>query len=37
VVEVLEEVAAAKDTLRGMRIVKEPPMMRHFTAAFERL
>lgn len=37
VVEVLEEVAATKEKLRGLRIVKEPPMMRHFTAAFERL
>ena len=37
VVEVLEEVAASKDTLRGMRIVKEPPMMRHFTAEFAKL
>jgi tryptophanase len=37
VVEVVEEVAQTKDALRGLRIVEEPPMMRHFTATFERL
>jgi tryptophanase len=37
VVEVLEEVAAHKDQLRGLRITKEPPMMRHFTAEFAKL
>ena len=37
VVEVLEEVAGMKEQLRGMRIVKEPPMMRHFTAEFSKL
>ncbi|HPF22074.1 MAG TPA: tryptophanase [Hyphomonas sp.] len=37
IVEVFEELAATKDTLRGLKIVKEPPMMRHFTAEFEPL
>jgi len=37
IVEVFEELAANKDSLRGLRIVKEPPMMRHFTAEFEPL
>ncbi|MEE9329460.1 MAG: tryptophanase [Parvularculaceae bacterium] len=37
IVEVCEELAATHRKLRGMRIIQEPPMMRHFTAEFERL
>ncbi|MBK1688232.1 tryptophanase [Rubrivivax gelatinosus] len=37
VVEVFEEVAAAKDRLAGYRIVSEPRLMRHFTCRFEKL
>ncbi len=37
IVEVFEELAANKDSLRGLKIVKEPPMIRHFTAEFEPL
>ena len=35
VIEVAERVMAVKDDLPGYRIVDEPPMLRHFTAAFE--
>jgi tryptophanase len=34
-IEVCEAVAAQADDLRGMRIVDEPPSLRHFTATFE--
>lgn len=37
IVEVHEELLAMKDALKGLRIVKEAPMMRHFTAEFEPL
>ena len=37
IVEVFEELSASKDQLRGLSIVKEPPMMRHFTSEFEPL
>ncbi|MGV6820947.1 MAG: tryptophanase [Parvularcula sp.] len=37
IVEVHEELLAMKESLRGLRIVKEAPMMRHFTAEFEPL
>lgn len=37
IVEVFEEIEATKKSLRGLKIVKEPPMMRHFTAEFEPL
>ena len=37
IVEIFGEVAERRDQLRGLRIVKEPAMMRHFTAAFEPL
>jgi tyrosine phenol-lyase len=37
VVEVFEEVARNRDRLRGLRIVAQPPQLRHFTARFEPL
>ena len=35
VVEVFEELAAKKDSLKGMRIVSQPKLLRHFTCQFE--
>jgi tryptophanase len=37
VVEVVAEVAADAERLRGLRITSEPPALRHFTARFEPL
>jgi tryptophanase len=37
VIEVCAAVAASASKLRGLRIVQEPPLMRHFTARFEEL
>ena len=37
VIEVCEHVAAGAGELRGYRIVKEPPALRHFTARFSPL
>lgn len=37
IVEAFGELAEVKDSLRGLRIVKEPKLMRHFTCHFERL
>ncbi|MBX3702876.1 MAG: tryptophanase [Steroidobacteraceae bacterium] len=37
VVEVCAALAAARDRLRGLRMVHEPPVLRHFTARFEEL
>jgi tryptophanase len=34
VVEVVADVVQRRDQLRGMRIVEQPPMLRHFTARF---
>jgi tryptophanase len=36
-VEVFEEVVRRKGELRGLRIVSQPPRLRHFTARFEPL
>jgi tryptophanase len=35
VVEAILEVHAYRDRIRGMRIVEEPPFLRHFSARFE--
>jgi tryptophanase len=37
VIEVVRWVAERADSLRGLRIVKQPPSLRHFTARFEPL
>ena len=37
VIEVFEELAGIKDTLKGFRITRQPRLMRHFTCQFERL
>jgi tryptophanase len=36
-VEVFEEVVRQRDSLRGLRIVSQPPQLRHVTARFEPL
>ncbi len=37
VIEAVVEVFARRASLRGVRIIEEPPMLRHFTAKFEPL
>jgi tryptophanase len=37
VVEVCSELGARRDQLRGLRMVHEPPVLRHFTARFEEM
>jgi tryptophanase len=37
VVEVFEEVVRRREQLRGLRIVRQPKQLRHFTARFEPL
>jgi len=37
VIECVESVFKSSETIRGMRIVQEPPVLRHFTAVFEPL
>jgi tryptophanase len=37
VIEAILEVYARRDGLRGLRIVEEPPALRHFTARFEEV
>jgi len=35
VIEVIQEVFAKRDKLRGMKIIEEAPILRHFTAKFD--
>jgi tyrosine phenol-lyase len=35
ILEGMEELAATKDSLRGLRLTYDPPFLRHFTARFE--
>jgi tryptophanase len=35
VLEALQELSKAKDKIRGLKMVYEPPFLRHFTARFE--
>jgi tryptophanase len=37
VIEVVQEVYENRSQLRGFRIIEEAPMLRHFTAKFERM
>jgi tryptophanase len=37
IIEGMEELAAQKDSLRGFKMVYQPPFLRHFTARFEPL
>jgi tryptophanase len=37
VVEVFQEVVKRRESMRGLRIVSQPPQLRHFTARFEPL
>jgi tryptophanase len=37
VIEVIRWVGERKDQMRGLRIVSQPPALRHFTARFEPL
>jgi tyrosine phenol-lyase len=36
VVEAILEVHSRRERIRGMRIVQEPPFLRHFSARFDR-
>jgi tyrosine phenol-lyase len=37
VIEAIVEVHAERERIRGLRIVEEPPVLRHFTARFEEI
>ena len=37
VIEIVTSVAARASELRGLRIIEQPPQLRHFTARFEPL
>jgi tryptophanase len=37
VIEVAGEIAAARETIRGLRILEEPPQLRHFSARLQPL
>ena len=36
-VEALQELSAQRHTLRGLRMIESPPVLRHFTAKFEEI
>jgi tryptophanase len=35
VVEVVQDVFAIRESLRGMKFVRQPPALRHFTGRFD--
>jgi tryptophanase len=35
VIEVIQEVFSKREKLRGMKIIEEAPILRHFTAKFD--
>ncbi len=37
VIEIFDEIVRTKDKVKGLKIVKEPQFLRHFTAHFEPL
>jgi len=37
VVEVFEEIVSRRESMRGLRILSQPPQLRHFTARFDPL
>jgi tryptophanase len=37
VIEAMEEIGERRERLRGLKIVEEPPSLRHFTARFEEV
>ncbi len=37
VIEAIQEVHAERDRMRGLKIVEEPPVLRHFTARFAEI
>jgi len=37
VADVLKKIAVRKDSMRGLKIIYEPELLRHFTAQFEPL
>jgi tryptophanase len=37
VIEVIQEVHAKRDKIRGLQIIEEPPVLRHFTARFAEI
>jgi tryptophanase len=37
VIEALEGIGRERNALRGLRIVEEPPSLRHFTARFQEI
>ena len=37
VIEVFDEILRTKEKVKGLRIIKEPKFLRHFTSHFEKL
>ena len=37
VIEVILDVFARREQIRGLKLIYEPPFLRHFTARFERM